>query len=272
MVVRTFKHDAENRDAVLRGAGRLHARSQHRHRLETSAAGAEEPAVERLQVHVAGRRASERDGGRRRVDARIIPCSARPGAWSRSRSRIPASASRPRSSASSSRRSSRPTRARAASTAAPASDWPSAANCQRCSAARFSCAARRASARRSRCTCRSATPVRRSRRGGEEAAASAGQSALPRDAVRLPIHACRERADRRVADDRDDLHPDDAVAAHRRRRSALRAYPGRSGTRQGTQGAGRHARQRGAEVSRVSSGRWRCRSTCSCPTCSGGRC
>ena len=41
---------------VLRRADRPEARPQHDHRLEAPAAGAEEPAVERLQVHRAGRR------------------------------------------------------------------------------------------------------------------------------------------------------------------------------------------------------------------------
>ena len=58
---------------------------QHGHRLEAPAAGAQEPAVERLQVHLAGRRAPERVGGRRRLDARTIRSSARRRASSPSR-------------------------------------------------------------------------------------------------------------------------------------------------------------------------------------------
>ena len=41
---------------VVRGPGGPAPRPQHRHRLEAPAAGAEEPAVERVQVHVTGRR------------------------------------------------------------------------------------------------------------------------------------------------------------------------------------------------------------------------
>ena len=160
MVARTFKHEAENRGLSF-DVQVDPARPQHRDRLEAPAAGAEEPAVERLQVHVAGWRAADRLGSRRRVDARTIRSSARRAASSRSRSRIPASAFRPRSSASSSRRSSRPTPARAGSTAAPGWASRSAASCRTCSAARFSCAARRASAARSRCTCRCDTSDRR---------------------------------------------------------------------------------------------------------------
>ena len=55
---RPFRHEAENRQLSLRRAGRPDARPQHRHRLEAAAAGAQEPAVQRLQVHRAGRRAA----------------------------------------------------------------------------------------------------------------------------------------------------------------------------------------------------------------------
>ena len=62
---------------VLRRAGGLAAGPQHRHRLQAPAAGAQEPAVERLQVHVAGRRAAERVAGAGRLDAQ--PPGAQPG-------------------------------------------------------------------------------------------------------------------------------------------------------------------------------------------------
>ena len=55
-VARPFRHEAENRAAVLRRADRSASRAQHRHRLQAAAAGAQEPAVERVQVHRARRR------------------------------------------------------------------------------------------------------------------------------------------------------------------------------------------------------------------------
>ncbi len=55
-------------EPVVRSAGRPATGPQHRHRLQAPAAGAEEPVVERVQVHVTGRRAPERDGGHRRLE------------------------------------------------------------------------------------------------------------------------------------------------------------------------------------------------------------
>ena len=102
----------------LRGRDRPEPRPHDHDRLEAPAAGAEEPAVERLQVHRARQRAAQGLGRGRRLVGRITRCSTNPPWW-RSRCRTPASAFRSRSSASSSRRSSRPTPAPAASTAAP---------------------------------------------------------------------------------------------------------------------------------------------------------
>ena len=145
---------------VVRRAGRSDA-AQHHHRLQAPAAGAEEPAVQRLQIHRAWRRAAQHLRGDRRLDSRTIRCSSRRRRWWRSRSATPASASRRRSSASSSRRSSRPTPRPAANMAAPGLAWRSAASCPTCWAARSSCAASRASAARSRCICRWPISVRR---------------------------------------------------------------------------------------------------------------
>ena len=86
-----------------------HAGAQHRHRLQAPAAGAEEPAVQRLQVHRAGRRAADASRRSRAAGRPITRCSTRRRRSSPSRCPIPASASRPRSRRSSSRRSSRPT-------------------------------------------------------------------------------------------------------------------------------------------------------------------
>ena len=54
--------------SVVRGAGGPEAGSQHRDRLEASAAGTQEPAVQRLQVHLSGWRPADRFGSGRRMD------------------------------------------------------------------------------------------------------------------------------------------------------------------------------------------------------------
>ncbi len=117
------------------------ARPQHHHRLQAAAAGAQEPAVERVQVHRAGRRAAQRLGRARRLERRASDPQPGADASSPSKSPTPASAFRRKSRRSSSRRSSRPTPAPAASTAAPASASPSAASWPTCWAAKSSCAA-----------------------------------------------------------------------------------------------------------------------------------
>ena len=73
MVARPFRHEAETRATVVRGPGRSQSRPQHHHRLQALAAGAEEPAVECVQVHRPGRGASECGGSARAAGAPIIP-------------------------------------------------------------------------------------------------------------------------------------------------------------------------------------------------------
>ena len=51
MVARPFRHEADNAPAVVRGARRSQSRPQHHHRHQAAAAGAQEPVVERLQIH-----------------------------------------------------------------------------------------------------------------------------------------------------------------------------------------------------------------------------
>ena len=58
MVARPFRHEAETRRLAFEVNIDPQARPQHHHRHQAAAAGAEEPAVERLQVHRAGRRSS----------------------------------------------------------------------------------------------------------------------------------------------------------------------------------------------------------------------
>ena len=77
MVGRTFRHEAESRGLSFDVQRRPAPRPQHRHRLEAPAAGAEEPAVERLQVHRAGRRAAERLGRQPAAGRPTTRCSAR---------------------------------------------------------------------------------------------------------------------------------------------------------------------------------------------------
>ncbi len=68
MVARPFRHEAENRQLSFDVHLDTQSRPQHRHRLQAAAAGAQEPALQRLQVHRAGRRAAQRLGGRGRLD------------------------------------------------------------------------------------------------------------------------------------------------------------------------------------------------------------
>ena len=77
MVARPFRHEADNRKLSFEVQLDPQSRPQHRHQLQAPAAGAEEPAVERLQVHRAGRRAAQRVGRDRRLERRTIRCSTR---------------------------------------------------------------------------------------------------------------------------------------------------------------------------------------------------
>ena len=61
---RTFRHDAESRGLAFEVAARPGGRPQHGHRPQAPAAGAQEPALERLQVHRAGPGAAARQGRR----------------------------------------------------------------------------------------------------------------------------------------------------------------------------------------------------------------
>jgi hypothetical protein len=69
MVARPFRHEAENRSSVVRRVLSTPISAQHHHRLQAPAAGAQEPAVQRLQVHeqggVAERLAGPSAAGRR---------------------------------------------------------------------------------------------------------------------------------------------------------------------------------------------------------------
>ena len=53
-VARPFRHEAENRKLSFDVEISTRSRAQHRHRFEAAAAGPEEPALERLQIHREG--------------------------------------------------------------------------------------------------------------------------------------------------------------------------------------------------------------------------
>ncbi len=91
-VGRPFRHEAENRQSLVQHRCRSESRPQHRHRLQAPAAGAEEPAVERVQVHRRRRRAAERLGRRRRLERRTSRSSIRRRPSSPSKCPTPASA------------------------------------------------------------------------------------------------------------------------------------------------------------------------------------
>ncbi len=69
MVARPFRRRGRHAATVVRGQCRPPTRTHDHDRLEAPATGAQEPAVERLQVHRAGRRAVEHHRGAGRLDA-----------------------------------------------------------------------------------------------------------------------------------------------------------------------------------------------------------
>ena len=131
------------------------------------------------------------------------------------------------------------------------------------------CRARRASAARSRCTCRCATSAIAP---GESVAISADTPEALAAALgdpRHPPHRAVARGHSRRPRQPAARRPHHA---DRRGRSELRARDRRPRPRQRLQGAGREHRHRRARARASSTGRRRYRSTCSCPTCSAGRC
>ena len=135
-IERNFRHEAEARTLSFTTDFDPNARPPHHDRPEAPAAGAQEPAVERVQVHRARRRARCTSASRRAAGVPDHPVL-EPGAYGRRvrGHRHRHRHRRRRSSGSSSRRSSRPTPARRASTAAPAWASRSAASWRTCSAA-----------------------------------------------------------------------------------------------------------------------------------------
>ena len=74
VVSRTFRHEAEARRLTFDVQLDPNVGPQHRHRLEAPAAGAEEPAVQRLQVHRARRGTPLGVGGRGRLTRTTTRC------------------------------------------------------------------------------------------------------------------------------------------------------------------------------------------------------
>ena len=63
MVARPFRHEAENRKLAFEVETDPHLDAQPGHRFQAPAAGAQEPALQRLQIHRAGRRSPLRLAG-----------------------------------------------------------------------------------------------------------------------------------------------------------------------------------------------------------------
>ena len=78
MVARPFRHEAENRQLSFDVHVDQDVGPEHRHRLQAAAAGSQEPALQRLQVHRARRRAAERDRGTKRLEPRASRAPAGP--------------------------------------------------------------------------------------------------------------------------------------------------------------------------------------------------
>ena len=74
VMARPFRHEAESRHLSFDVQRRSRPRPQHHHRLQAPAAGAQEPAVERLQIHRARRRQAHRFTGDRAAGAPTIRC------------------------------------------------------------------------------------------------------------------------------------------------------------------------------------------------------
>ena len=164
-VERTFRQVAETKGLEFDDRRwTMRCRATHPDRRQAAPAGAQEPALQRLQVHRAGQRRARPCGAPPAAGTPSTSISTRPAPWWPSASPTPASASRRRSRRSSSRRSSRPTAPPAASTAAPAWASRSAARSPACWAARSGSRARRARAARSRSTCRASYPAQWRRR------------------------------------------------------------------------------------------------------------
>ena len=222
---------------LVRSPGRSAARPQHHDRRQAAAAGPQEPALERVQVHGAGRRAAERvaesSGG-----WTPRPSGPEPGADRRGvrgvghRHRHPArQAADHLRGVPAGRREHEPQvrRHRPRPGHQPRAGEPAR---RRDSAAKHAAA----SAARSRCICRCATPDRRRPAIDVPDAPIAGAGVPP---------PCASASGRRRPSPTigDEIAAGDTTLLDRRGRPALRARPDRPGARQRLQGPARDARR-----------------------------
>ena len=70
VMARPFRHEAESRHLSFDVVIDSRSRPQHHHGLQAPAAGAQEPSVERVQIHRTGRREAHRFAGNQRLEPR----------------------------------------------------------------------------------------------------------------------------------------------------------------------------------------------------------